>query len=191
MPSLQCIWLRLPLTQTGNKLTDTNKQETTYAALLPEPDLFSHLQYHYGPALLCFAKICITAAGLQGQRLTTAVLRDENRYISETSSRDVNWVLAGEGACSCLQLGETWRCCETSPKFPSSLGSRQQSPASVHAASWTLIQKHQVWLPLWHEPDLIQFNPVQQLAGTLSNKTLATGGRRALLMRGTMPTCPV
>lgn len=38
-----------------------------------------------------------------------------------------------------------------------------------HAASWTSIQKRQVWLPHWHGPSLIQFNSVQQWAGTRSN----------------------
>ncbi len=47
---------------------------------------------------------------------------------------------------------------------------QKTEPASVHAASWTLIQKHQVWLPLWHELSLIQFSSVQQLAGTRGNK---------------------
>lgn len=38
----------------------------------------------------------------------------------------------------------------------------------MHAASWTSIKKRQVWLPHWHGPSLIQFNSVQQLAGTPS-----------------------
>ena len=87
--------------------TDRNKQETTYAALLPEAESFSHLQHHDSPALLCFTKISITAAGLQGQCLTTAVLRDQNRYISENSSNDVNESLTAERASSCLQSGES------------------------------------------------------------------------------------
>lgn len=47
------------------------------------------------PALLRFTQICITAAGLQRQCLTTAKLRDKNRYISDTSSQDVD-LRAGE-----------------------------------------------------------------------------------------------
>lgn len=53
----------------------------------------------------------------------------------------MNEVLTGETACSCRQSGESWRCSKTSPKCTSSLGCRQQSPASVHNASWTFILK--------------------------------------------------
>lgn len=120
--------------------TDRNKQEATYAALLPDTDPLSHLQHHDSPAPLCFSKICNTPAWLQ-----SSVLHDENYYILQTSSKDVN-ELTGETACSCLHSGERWWCCKTSPNFPSSLWCRQQRPASVHAASWTLTQKHQMWL---------------------------------------------
>lgn len=119
--------------------------------------------------LLCFTTICITAAGLQGQCLTTAVLRDENRYISETSSQDVNTVLKGERACSCVVRREL-ELLQNLTQISLVTGLQTTEPASVHAASWTLIQKHQVWLPLWHGLSLIQFSSVQQLAGTLSNK---------------------
>lgn len=126
------------------------------------------------PVLLCFTEnLCYC------HWTTTAVSNDswaawqESLHFRHQFSRrgSPSW---REKACSCLQSGESRRCCKASPKLPSSLSCRQQSPASVHAASWTSIQKRQVWLPHWHGPSLIQFNSVQQLAGTPSNKTPTT-----------------
>lgn len=134
--------------------------ETTYAALLPEAESFSHLQHHDSPALLCFTKISITAAGLQGQCLTTAVLRDQNRYISENSSKDVNEFLTGERESLFMPtVRRELRCCKTSPKFPSSLGCRQQSPASVHTASWTNSKTPSLAASLaWAKPHSVQLS---------------------------------
>lgn len=109
------------------------------------------------------------------------------------------------------QTGERRGCSKTSPKLPSSLGCRQQSPALLHAASWTSVLKNaKSGRPCWHGPSLIQFNKVQQPPAPVSNKKPTTGreggvkrgqtqyggwgvrvgwGGGALLMSGTMTTC--
>lgn len=74
------------------------------------------------------------------------------------------------------QTGERRGCSKTSPKLPSSLGCRQQSPALLHAASWTSVLKNaKSGRPCWHGPSLIQFNKVQQPAAPVSNKKPTTG----------------
>lgn len=51
------------------------------------------------------------------------------------------------------------RCCKTSPKFPSSLGCRQQSPASVHTASWTNSKTPSLAASLaWAKPHSVQLS---------------------------------
>lgn len=104
------------------------------------------------------------------------------------------------------QTGERRGCSKTSPKLPSSLGCRQQSPALLHAASWTSVLKNaKSGRPCWHGPSLIQFNKVQQPAAPVSNTKPTTGReggvergqtqyggggeKEALLMSGTMTTC--
>lgn len=104
------------------------------------------------------------------------------------------------------QTGERRGCSKTSPKLPSSLGCRQQSPALLHAASWTSVLKNaKSGRPCWHGPSLIQFNKVQQPAAPVSKKKKPTTGREggvergqtqygggwkeALLMSRTMTTC--
>lgn len=130
------------------------------------------------PALVCLLPLNTVLLQLQGQCLMTAGLRDENLYISVTTSQDADGSLGRrEKARTCLVRQERdGDAAKTSPKLPSSLGCRQQSPALLRAASWTSVLKNaKSGRPRWHGPSLIQFNKVQQPAAPASNKKPTTG----------------
>lgn len=176
------------------KLTETSKRQLTLRFFLKQnPSLiFSTMT-----ALLCSAslKSLLLLLGYKG-----SVLRQlcyVTRIVTFQKTVLKMWMnswLERERACSCLQSGESWDAAKPHPNFPRhwAADNRAQRQFTLPAG---LIQKHQVWLPLWHGPSLIQFNSVQQLAGTVSNKTQTTerkgGVRHNERMRGTMPTWPV